>query len=157
MLLNVTSSPVIRETIFQNHQNNKYIFCIFGTIYFQDLYSIQRCKFINNKFSSDLVDGGGSGIWIANDQFLMPGTPSKVEFEECQWENNTGLNGGAFALGKSNTVNNTELSFEYCTFTNNVAQGDKGGALYIFTLQPLNIEGCTFTNNSFSAQNSKYG
>ena len=150
MVLNISSNPTIRETIFENHKDNQYILCIFGTIYFQDSFVIEKCSFVNNQFSSDAIDGGGSGIWIANDQFLMPGTPTKLTFEGCIWESNTGLYGGAFALGKSATVNSTELSFENCIFENNKASGGKGGALYLFTSQPVNFEGCNFTNNSAS-------
>ncbi|OHT14544.1 hypothetical protein TRFO_15083 [Tritrichomonas foetus] len=146
--LNMSSAPVIRSTLCQNHRSGKYIFSIFCTTYFQDLFTIESCTFCNNQFqNSNKEDGGGSAIWISNDQYLLPGAPTKINFKNCNWTKNSGVYGGAFSYGKSDTVSNTELVFEKCHFENNQASGDMGGALFLFTIQPIYIDGCTFINN----------
>ncbi|OHT08591.1 hypothetical protein TRFO_22858 [Tritrichomonas foetus] len=148
ILLNVSASPVIRTTMVKNHRSGDYVFCIFCNVNFQDLFTIESCTFYNNQFqNTNKQDGGGSGIWISNDQNLLPGTPTKILYKGCNWTRNSGVYGGAFSYGTSNTVKNTELVFQGCHFENNQASGAMGGALYLTTEQPIYVDNCRFINN----------
>lgn len=144
----ITTNPTIRGNYIINHNYNKYIFTIVRTTNFADQFTIENCTFMKNKFSNkNKQDGGGAAIWVANQQYFNEGSLASLIFKDCNWTKNTGVYGGAFSYGSSNTVKFIMLNFQNCHFENNQASGDQGGALHLTTAVPVSITGCTFYNN----------
>ena len=148
LFLNVSSAPVLRDNTFQNHRFDKNISVILNYYDFQDLFSIQSCKFINNLFQNSLYqDGGGCAMFIANAKLSQFESTYKLSFEDCTWSKNSASFGGAFSYGNNALVRDIELVFERGTFSDNIASGQRGGALYLSTTQQIILDECTFTNN----------
>lgn len=144
LYLNLSNSPTIRKNTIINHRSGHYIFSIFYNS-FLDSSTISECIFRN--CSTEYEDGGGSGIWVANEEFISNGRPAELIFERCTWENNDAFDrGGALHYGKSKTLVGVSLTFELCEFTRNRGH-NCGGALSLITKSPINIHRCTFNSN----------
>lgn len=113
------------------------------------VYEFTDCTFENNyhETSADHEDGGGSGIWIANNKQIAAGRLMQIYFTGIKFINNRSPSvGGAFAYGRSPTVYPSELYFDSCQFDGNTAKTD-GGALWVITKSPYEIQYCSFKNN----------
>ncbi|OHT11927.1 hypothetical protein TRFO_18392 [Tritrichomonas foetus] len=139
--------PSLSNLTFEKNHGN-YIFAIIydANIIF-DSVDINSCKFIGNKNTAN--DGGGSGIWISNLKKDDNTYYTYVSFSDCNFSNNTGVNGGAFGVGFSHSVAPTSAIFSHCSFIGNYGQKN-GGAIYFRTTLSSTINNCTFLNNSAS-------
>ncbi|KAK8837679.1 hypothetical protein M9Y10_036214 [Tritrichomonas musculus] len=148
LLLNISTAPEIYGCTFKNHQSGSFVFSIVFSM-FQMVYEFTDCSFENNYHTSteEHEDGGGSGIWIANNKQIAAGRLIQIYFTAIKFINNVSPSvGGAFAYGRSPTVYPSELYFDSCEFNGNTAETD-GGALWIITKSPYEIQYCNFKNN----------
>lgn len=146
--LNVSSSPVIRGLTIQNHKFDINTSVILNYYDFQDLFTLFDCKFRSNSYQNTRQqDGGGSAIFIANGIKSSYESSYRISFVGCTWTKNSGGYGGAFSSGIHTLHDDTELSFERCTFTDNYADYDDGGALFLKTKQMIFFDDCTFSKN----------
>lgn len=151
-LFDTSITPDIHGCTFRNHQSGNYVFDIFFNK-LQLFYDLRGCIFESNSFNvrSGSEDGGGSGIWIANKEEIAQQRGLQLYFTDCQWRDNVSPHvGGAFAIGRSNTVKSTDLVLDGCTFSANIAKNN-GGALWIATKSGIEIKNCAFRNNVASA------
>ncbi|KAK8897816.1 hypothetical protein M9Y10_000044 [Tritrichomonas musculus] len=151
-LFDTSIAPDIHGCTFRNHQSGNYVFDIFFNE-LQLFYDLRGCIFESNSFNvrSGSEDGGGSGVWIANKEEIAQQRGLQLYFTDCQWRDNVSPHvGGAFAIGRSNTVKSTDLVLDGCTFSANIAKNN-GGALWIATKSGIEIKNCAFRNNVASA------
>ena len=144
---NLNTPIELHDNLFWYHTSGKFIICAFYHTFVNETI-IQNCYFEHNSFSSE-TDGGGSGIWIANSNRIYQQGTANLIFSGCTWINNSASQyGGAFSIGKSNTLKSINGYFLDCNFVNNTANNEYGGALYIILNGILEIDNCFFDGNS---------
>ena len=97
-----------------------------------------NCK--NSKFSKNLADGDGGAIFCLS---------LKLHIDLVKLFNNTILDGNIHFLNNITsyaTLNYGKETINNCVFTNNVAKGRGGGAVYAFG--NIDIKSSTFTSNT---------
>ena len=157
-------SPTLEEIKIRNCTSGHYVLTMFFNQYVPEA-KLYKCSFENNQFVNNAYppspDGGGSGIWIANDGGRDDNKDKLLTFEECLWYGNSVKDtsslkyGGGFALGTSQTTKQTKLEFKACRFIENYAP-ERGGALYLCTSLPVTISRCLFDGNEASDGASIY-
>ena len=110
-----------------------------GTVYpiFSADVTISNCTFTNNANSG----GVGGAMW--NWQSVG------LNITDCEFTGNSAEGGGVIYYdGRDNLdINLDDVVFTNCTFNNNVATVDNGGAIWSWR-GSYTVEGCTFAGNS---------
>ena len=148
---------VFHRNTIKDCRCGKFIFVIITSTFVEN-FLVEDCTFQHNLMSNpaDKEDGGGSGIWIANDKVKIPqGSYTHLTFRNCNWiENQASTVGGAFAYGRSQTIINTAITFDECRFADNTAKNREGGAIWIATSVPFLVQNCIFQRNTAKGDSS---
>lgn len=102
--------------------SNQRIFEVFPIQGTGQIFEFDSLKLVNGHAGN----GSGGAIYIHNNQ--TNGLISQIFIRQCEFENNTGFNGGAIAITNTNTT--AKVTIRDSTFTGNQAT-DNGGAIYI--------------------------
>ena len=121
--------------------SNQRIFEVFPIQGAGQIFEFDSLKLMNGNAGN----GSGGAIYIHNNQTI--GLISQIFIRQCEFENNTGFNGGAIAITDTNTT--TKVTIRESTFTGNQAT-DNGGAVYIEegTSAEMTLMKNVFTNNT---------
>ena len=95
-----------------------------------DGVTIRNCNFINCKNSNTSYIGGALRIDAGNTVYM----------ESCTFEQNQAQSGGAIYVAGT-------LNAKGCSFNENWANVNNGGAIYVDTDAVLNLDTCTFDSN----------
>lgn len=141
--------PVLSNNTIRNINSCYTISFLYNFIVQLNIITIENHTFIKNTNSA--IDGGGSGIYIRNFLRREVGHRTIINLFKCNFFDNLAQNsGGAYGVGGSNHVKQTELSIQNCNFTGNSCNdinSNGGGALWIRTSCSAEINHCTFLNN----------
>lgn len=116
-----------------------------------------NCKSVDSTIENSVFRGNSGksygGAVASDDSYDGIETFS---FTGCQFENNkivgTGktLGGGAIGISDGEGIDR-KVHLLNCNFTNNMAEGTSGGAVFVNATNVLSVEGCDFTENSSSS------
>jgi len=104
------------------------------------IYNLFRLAVMNSDFTNNYTDGHGAGINNSSDEAVMV-------IDGCNfYDNFAGVGGGGIGSPFDDS-----LLVVNCTFTDNIADGGKGGGLLIgggTTDDLVHVANCTFTGNT---------
>lgn len=117
-------------------------------------YSIQHCRFINNRggMGAVLLDGQSSFSSIASSYFgnnlagtgvIVASEGSGYTIENCNFELNTATQGGGVVY----LMTMSGVQVQDCQFATNEVQDGSGGALYVAEGTDVSVVSCKFTEN----------
>lgn len=112
--------------------------------------SFTNCVFSNNS-ATDSYAGAVllMGVNAATDS---------ATFTDCVFSGNESRTSSVNGYGGALSTSNLNVNATDCTFTNNTAQGELGGAIAFFSsVSTLTLDGCTFTGNSIATRTGSTG